>query len=167
MPHKRNPIISERLTGMARLLRGYSQVGLENVALWHERDISHSSAERVALPDASICLHYMLAKLTSVVEGLEVDTERMRANLDGTRGLVFSQAALLGLIDIGLTRDRAYRLVQRHSMSAWEGKGELEELLRDDPELEVTPDQVSDWFSLDRVRRGSEVVFERLAGLTL
>ena len=101
MPHKRNPILSERMTGMARLLRGYAQVGLENVALWHERDISHSSAERVVLPDASIALHYMLVKFNGLVRDLVVDADRMIANLESTRGLVFSQAVLLALIDTG------------------------------------------------------------------
>jgi adenylosuccinate lyase len=167
MPHKRNPILSERLTGMARLLRGYAQVGLENVALWHERDISHSSAERVALPDASICLHYMVVKLTGLIEGLEIDTERMMANLEATRGLVFSQSALLGLVETGLTRDQAYRIVQGHSMSAWEGKGRLDDLLRDDPDLEVLPETVAGWFSLDSLMEGSRVVFDRLAALGL
>ncbi|MGA7098135.1 MAG: adenylosuccinate lyase, partial [Acidimicrobiia bacterium] len=119
MPHKRNPILSERMTGMARLLRGYSQVGLENVALWHERDISHSSAERVVLPDASIALHYMLVKFRGLIHGLVVDTERMESNLQGTKGLIFSQAALLALIQAGMTRDEAYRTVQRNAMAVW------------------------------------------------
>ena len=125
MPHKRNPILSERMTGMARLLRGYAQVGLENVALWHERDISHSSAERVALPDASIVLHYMLVKFTDLVANLVVDEDRMTANLELTQGLVFSQAVLLALVEQGMTRDDAYRLVQRNAMDAWNGKGHL------------------------------------------
>jgi adenylosuccinate lyase len=142
-------------------------VGLENVALWHERDISHSSAERVALPDASICLHYMVVKLTGLIEGLEIDTERMMANLEATRGLVFSQSALLGLVETGLTRDQAYRIVQGHSMRAWEGKGRLDDLLRDDPDLEVPPETVAGWFSLDGLMEGSTVVFDRLAALTL
>ncbi len=120
MPHKRNPILSERMTGMARLLRGYAQVGLENVALWHERDISHSSAERVVLPDASIALHYMLVKFTGLVRDLVVDADRMKSNLESTRGLVFSQAVLLALIDKGMTRDQAYRIVQGHAMTAWD-----------------------------------------------
>ena len=101
MPHKRNPIVSERITGMARLLRGYAQVGLENVALWHERDISHSSAERVILPDACLALDYMLHRFTALVEGLVVDTDRMLANLEATRGLVCSQAVLLALVEAG------------------------------------------------------------------
>jgi adenylosuccinate lyase len=165
MPHKRNPILSERLTGLARLLRGYAQVGLEDVALWHERDISHSSAERVVLPDASICLHYMLVRLTGLIRDLEVDTERMRQNLEATGGLVFSQAALLGLVGNGMTRDEAYRVVQLHAMEAWGGKGSLRDLLAADPHLELSDADLDAWFSLDRVRQGLEVVFERLAAL--
>ena len=120
MPHKRNPIVSERITGMARLLRGYAQVGLENVALWHERDISHSSAERVILPDACLALDYMLHRFTALVEGLVVNTDRMLANLEATRGLVCSQAVLLALVEAGMTRDEAYRVVQENAMKAWE-----------------------------------------------
>ncbi|MFV1960911.1 MAG: adenylosuccinate lyase [Acidimicrobiia bacterium] len=167
MPHKRNPILSERMTGMARLLRGYAQVGLENVALWHERDISHSSAERVVLPDASITLHYMLVKFTGLVDSLVVDRERMSANLEATNGLVFSQAALLSLIESGLTRDDAYRTVQRHAMDAWDGKGHLRDLLAADPDIQIERDFIDTSFSLERVGETSEVVFERLAKLTL
>lgn len=165
MPHKRNPILSERLTGMARLLRGYAQVGLENVALWHERDISHSSAERVALPDASIILHYMLVKAESLVDGLVVDAERMRANLEATRGLVHSQAALLGLVEGGMTRDEAYRVVQSAAMRVWEEGGSLQDLLKTEADL---PDEtVASWFSPDGVIGGAGVVLERLSGLSL
>src|SRR5690606_20730060 len=167
MPHKRNPILSERLTGMARLLRGYSQVGLENVALWHERDISHSSAERVVLPDASITLHYMLTKAQSLIDGLVVDTDRMLANLESTNGLVYSQAALLGLVGAGRTRDEAYRVVQGAAMRVWEGEGALRDLLVSDPELGVDESTVDSWFAAGGVIRGTDVVFERLSGLTL
>jgi adenylosuccinate lyase len=162
MPHKRNPILSERLTGMARLLRGYAQVGLENVALWHERDISHSSAERVVLPDASICLHYMLVKFRGLIAALEVDTVRMGLNLDSTKGLVFSQTALLGLVESGMTRDQAYRIVQRNAMEAWNGSGELKDLLEADPEVDVPSSTIEGWFSKERLLEGTEVVFERL-----
>jgi adenylosuccinate lyase len=165
MPHKRNPILAERLSGMARLLRGYAQVGLEDMALWHERDISHSSAERVALPDASTCLHYMLVKLTGLLESLEVDTDRMRANLEATNGLVFSQAVLLSLIEAGMTRDDAYRVVQRHAMAAWEGKGHLRELLLEDPDVNLQPGDLDACFSPEGVQRGVDVVFERLQAL--
>lgn len=162
MPHKRNPILSERLTGMARLLRGYAQVGLENVALWHERDISHSSAERVVLPDASICLHYMLVKLEGLIRTLEVDVDRINSNLESTAGLVSSQAALLGLIDTGMTRDQAYRIVQRNAMRAWNGEGHLRDLLMADTELDLSADDVDLWFAPEQVLRGSRVVFDRL-----
>ena len=167
MPHKRNPILSERMTGMARLLRGYAQVGVENVALWHERDISHSSSERVVLPDASIALHYMLVKFTGLVEGLVVDVERMRSNLAATRGLVFSQAVLLALVEKGMTRDQAYRLVQGHAMTAWEEGEELRALLGADPEVPLEEDELAVCFSLDRVHDSARVVFDRLAELKL
>jgi adenylosuccinate lyase len=167
MPHKRNPILSERMTGMARLLRGYSQVGLENVALWHERDISHSAAERVVLPDASIILHYMLVKFAELVEGLVVDEERMRTNLESTNGLIFSQALLLTLIESGSSRDAAYRVVQRHAMDAWDGKGHLKDLFAADPEVEIDESQLEACFSLERVSDTSSVVFERLDDLEL
>jgi adenylosuccinate lyase len=165
MPHKRNPILSERLSGMARLLRGYAQVGLEDMALWHERDISHSSAERVALPDASICLHYMLVKAAGLIGSLEIDADRMRANLEATNGLVFSQAVLLRLIESGLTRDQAYRIVQRHAMEAWEGKGHLRDLIVADPDLAIPQASLESCFDLESVQTGVEVVFDRLARL--
>ncbi|MCI0424631.1 MAG: adenylosuccinate lyase [Actinobacteria bacterium] len=166
MPHKRNPILAERLSGMARLLRGYAQVGLEDMALWHERDISHSSAERVALPDASICLHYMLVRLTDLMENLVVDGERMKSNLEGTNGLVFSQAVLLGLVGTGMSRDQAYRVVQRHAMDAWAGKGHLRDLVAADPELDLPGGVLDSWFTMDRVEIGIATVFERLDGLS-
>ncbi len=165
MPHKRNPILSERMTGMARLLRGYAQVGLENVALWHERDISHSSAERVVLPDASIALHYMLVKFNGLIENLVVDEERMLANLESTKGLVFSQAVLLALVESGLGRDEAYRLVQRNAMDAWEGKGHLRDLLHADPDVVLDQSRLGRCFSLERIGETAAPVFERLTGL--
>lgn len=165
MPHKRNPILSERMTGMARLLRGYAQVGLENVALWHERDISHSSAERVALPDASIALHYMLVKFRGLVERLVVDTERMSANLESTNGLVFSQAVLLALVKTGLSREEAYRIVQRNAMEAWNVKGNLRDLLAADPDVGLDEDQLEACFSLQRLLETTSPVFERLESL--
>jgi adenylosuccinate lyase len=120
MPHKRNPIVSERICGIARLLRGYAQVGLENVALWHERDISHSSAERVAFPDACILLDYAQHLAIRVVDGMTVHTDRMRANLEATSGALFSQRALLALVESGLSRDDAYRIVQENAQRAWD-----------------------------------------------
>lgn len=136
MPHKRNPIISERLSGMARLIRGYAVTAMENVALWHERDISHSSAERVILPDATIALDYMLNKLEYLVRTLRVNKERMLANLNMTHGLIHSQQVLLLLTEKGVSRELAYRIVQRNAMAAWEGKGNLKDLLAVDPDVQ-------------------------------
>ncbi len=166
MPHKRNPILSERMTGIARLLRGYAQVGLENVALWHERDISHSSAERVALPDASILLHYMLVKFKGLVEDLVVDTDRMSANLESSNGLVFSQSVLLALVESGMTRDDAYRIVQRNAMATWDGEGNLHDLLAADPEVTLSSDVLTTCFSLERISETAAPVFDRLESLT-
>lgn len=162
MPHKRNPILSERMTGMARLLRGYAQVGLENVALWHERDISHSSAERVVLPDASIALHYMLVKFKDLVANLVVDADRMQKNLESTKGLVFSQAVLLALVESGLSRDEAYRIVQRNAMSAWDDDHQLLDLLLADPDVTLDDEAVRACFSLEKILETSAPVFERL-----
>jgi adenylosuccinate lyase len=167
MPHKRNPILSERMTGMARLLRGYAQVGLEDVALWHERDISHSSAERVVLPDASIVLHYMLVKFAGLVDGLVVDDGRMRANLEATRGLIFSQPVLLALVEKGMTRDDAYRLVQKHAMEAWNSDSHLMDLLGADPEVDLDPKVLAGCFDLERVHESASVVFDRLRDLKI
>ena len=135
MPHKRNPELCERVAGLARTLRGYAGAGLENVALWHERDISHSSVERIVLPDATGLLAYMLHVFTGVMEGLEVYPERMLRNLGATRGLVFSQQALLALIEAGLSREQAYAIVQRHALAAAEGGATLLERLRGDPDV--------------------------------
>ena len=129
MPHKRNPIISERITGLARVLRGYSQVGLENVALWHERDISHSGAERVVLPDATIAIDYMQHLATGVTEGITVHAERMRENLELTHGALFSQRALTALVESGMKRDDAYRLVQESAQRAWDEGTPFQELI--------------------------------------
>ena len=129
MPHKRNPIRTERITGLARVLRGYAQTGLENVALWHERDISHSGAERVILPDATIGLDYMQDLATKVATGMTVRTDRMRENLELTHGALFSQRALTALVESGLTRDEAYRVVQENAQQAWDTGTEFRELL--------------------------------------
>ncbi len=141
MPHKRNPILGERLCGMARLIRGYALVGMENVALWHERDISHSSAERVVLPDATIALDYMLDKLAFVVRTLRVDKAGMLRNLNLTRGLIHSQQVLLLLTEKGVSREDGYRLVQHNAMRAWETGEQLRDLLQKDAEVmqHVTP----------------------------
>jgi adenylosuccinate lyase len=138
MPHKRNPIVSERITGIARLLRGYAQAGLENVALWHERDISHSSVERVALPDATILLDYAQHLAIRVVEGMVVDADRMRANLELTHGALYSQRALLALVEAGRSRDDAYRIVQESAQRAYREGIHLRELLAESaPELDA------------------------------
>jgi adenylosuccinate lyase len=129
MPHKRNPIVTERITGIARLLRGYAQTGLENVALWHERDISHSSAERVTLPDATILLDYAQHLAIRVVEGMVVHQDRMLANLEATHGALYSQRALLALVEAGKTRDEAYRIVQENAQRAWDTGTHFRELL--------------------------------------
>ncbi|HMP72325.1 MAG TPA: adenylosuccinate lyase [Kiritimatiellia bacterium] len=134
MPHKRNPIIGERLSGMARLIRGYAVTAMENVALWHERDISHSSAERVILPDATIALDYMLHKLAVMVRDLTVLPDNMLANLNRTRGLIHSQQVLLLLTEKGASREAGYKIVQRNAMKAWAGEGELKDLLAADPD---------------------------------
>jgi adenylosuccinate lyase len=164
MPHKRNPIVAERICGLARLVRGYAVVGLENVALWHERDISHSSAERVVLPDAFLAVDYMLERFAWLVEGLVVRPERMRANLEATGGLYFSQRLLLALVESGLERDAAYRLVQRHAMRAWDEGLDFRELVRADAEISGRLDIV-DVFDPAAFTRHADVVFARLRGL--
>jgi adenylosuccinate lyase len=164
MPHKRNPILSERICGLARVVRGYAQVGLENVALWHERDISHSSAERVVLPDAFLAVDYMLDRFTWLVEGLLVRRERMRENLEATGGLFFSQRLLLALVDAGLARDAAYRAVQRHAMRAWDEGLDFAELVQGDAEIAGRVD-LSTVFDLDAFVAHVGVVFARLHAL--
>jgi adenylosuccinate lyase len=144
MPHKRNPILAERLCGLARVLRGYSQVGIENIALWHERDISHSGAERVVLPDATIGLDYMQHIATRIVEGMTVHTDRMRENIDLTHGALFSQRALTALVESGMSRDDAYRLVQESAQRAWDEGIDFRELIAEKvPQLDL--DEVFDY----------------------
>jgi adenylosuccinate lyase len=138
MPHKRNPIIAERLCGLARVLRGYAQVGFEDVALWHERDISHSGAERIVLPDATIALDYMQYLAANLVEGMTVHTDRMLKNLELTHGALFSQRALTALVESGMTRDDAYRLVQESAQRAWDEETSFRELIAAKaPQLEL------------------------------
>jgi adenylosuccinate lyase len=164
MPHKRNPKVAERICGLARVVRANAIVGLENVALWHERDISQSSAERVVLPDSFLALDYMLDRFVWIVEGLVVYPERMRRNLDLSHGLHFSHRLLLALVDTGLARDEAYRLVQRHAMHAWDEERPFEELVRADAAVagRVDLDAV---FDLDATLRHVDVVFDRLRAL--
>jgi adenylosuccinate lyase len=164
MPHKRNPIVAERICGLARVVRAAATVGLENVALWHERDISHSSAERVVIPDAFLALDYMLDRFAWLIGGLVVRPERMRRNLESSQGLFFSQRLLLALVDSGLERDEAYRLVQRHALRAWDEEQDFRELVRADRELagRVDLDAV---FDLATYTRHVDTVFERLRAL--
>src|SRR3989440_6253 len=164
MPHKRNPITAERICGLARVVRANATVGLENVALWHERDISHSSAERVVLPDSFLALDYMLDRFTWLVEGLVVRSERMRANLDASHGLYFSQRVLLALVEAGLARDDAYGLVQRHAMRAWDEELDFRELVRADDEIASRIDLES-VFDLGAYTRHVDTVFSRLTSL--
>ena len=164
MPHKQNPIVSERISGLARVLRANAQVGLENVPLWHERDISHSSAERVVLPDSTIALDYMLDRFTWLIEGLVVDAERMMRNLEASHGLVFSGRALLALVEAGMSREDAYEVVQRNALRAWDeglplrgaagGRPRARPALLDEAEL----DRV---FDLDGFLRHVDDVFDR------
>jgi len=164
MPHKRNPIVSERICGLARIVRGFATVGLENVALWHERDISHSSAERIALPDAFLAVDYMLDRFTWLVDGLVVRPERMRANLETTGGLFFSQPLLLALVESGSERDAAYRVVQRHAMRAWDEGLDFRGLVRADAELAQRVD-LDEVFDLSQFTRHVDVVMGRLREL--
>ncbi len=135
MPHKKNPIVCERISGMARLLRGYATTGMENLALWHERDISHSSVERIIIPDATMTLYYMLHKTIQVIQGLVVHPQRMRQNLELTHGLIYSQPVLLKLIEKGLTREEAYRIVQRNALKVWETGTDFPTRLKQDEEV--------------------------------
>jgi len=164
MPHKRNPILSERICGMARLVRGYAVAGLESVALWHERDISHSSAERVVLPDASTALDYMLAKATSLIDTLVVYPERMLENLNATGGLVFSQQLLLALTQAGVSREQSYEWVQRNSMKVWDEGGTLRERALADPDIsaKLSREQIERVFSLDTYTRNVDKIFARV-----
>jgi adenylosuccinate lyase len=168
MPHKRNPVVAERICGLARVVRASAVVGLENVALWHERDISHSSAERVTIPDAFFALDYMLDRFAWLVEGMVVRTEQMRRNLELSRGLYFSQRLLLALVETGLSRDEAYRLVQGHAMRAWEEELDFPELVRADSEIgkRLDPAALDAIFDLGHYTRHVDTIFERLAAIT-
>jgi len=178
MPHKRNPVSAERVTGLARLLRAYAAASLENVALWHERDISHSSVERVILPDATCVLDFMLLEMTRILKGMRVYPNRMRANLALTRGLIFSESVLLALMRKGLTREAAYKIVQRHAMEAWSGNpalrdisgqklrgsGDFKTRLAQDPQVtqRLTPSQLNACFDDNRHLRHVGMIFKRV-----
>jgi adenylosuccinate lyase len=167
MPHKRNPVVAERLCGLARIVRAAAAVSLENVALWHERDISHSSAERIVVPDAFLALDYMLDRFGWLVESLVVDAARMRRNLEASHGLVFSARVLDALVASGLARDDAYRLVQRHALQAWEEEADFRALIESDREIteRLGPDGIAEAFDLDASLRHVDILFERLAVL--
>jgi adenylosuccinate lyase len=164
MPHKRNPILSERICGMARIVRGYAVAGLENVALWHERDISHSSAERVILPDASTALDYMLAKATSLIDNLVVYPERMLENLNATRGLVFSGQLLLALTQSGVSREEAYEWVQRNAMKTWDEGGDFRERVLADADISarLSHEQIEQVFAPAHYLRNVDKIFARV-----
>jgi adenylosuccinate lyase len=163
MPHKRNPWRFETLTGLARVVRGYAVSGLENTVLWHERDISNSSVERIVFPDSTAAVHFMLHRLADLIDSLEVHAERMRANLDSARGLVFSQTVLLALARHGISRQEAYRLVQKHALAAWDEGEHLYDRLAADAELGkvLDPDELVECFDLDRQLRNVDAIFAR------
>ncbi len=164
MPHKRNPIGSEQITGLARLVRGNALAALENVALWHERDISHSSVERVIIPDSFLAVDHMLRRFTSIVAGLGVNVERMRRNLESSRGLVFSGQLLLELTAAGMQREDAYRIVQEHAMQAWKAETDFRQRVSDDPQIRSVMSQAAldDVFNLDRYLGHVDAIFRRV-----
>ena len=168
MPHKRNPVLTENLTGLARMVRAAVVPALENVALWHERDISHSSVERMIAPDATVTLDFALIRLAGVVDNLQVHPEVMQENLDRLHGLIFSQQVLLALIQAGISREEAYDAVQRSAMDAWEGKGKFLELLQADKEVtrHVDADALAKLFDLDFHTKHVDTIFERVFGET-
>jgi len=164
MPHKKNPILSENLTGLARLLRGYCLSSIENIALWHERDISHSSVERVIGPDATTIIDFALARINSVIKGLVVYPENMQKNIDMTKGLWNSQSILLALVEAGISRDEAYRWVQRNALAVWENRGEFKELIMNDPDISPTlgRDAVEGLFDMSHHLAYVDTIFERV-----
>jgi adenylosuccinate lyase len=166
MPHKRNPVLTENLTGLARMVRAYVTPALENVALWHERDISHSSVERYIGPDATITLDFALARATGVVDKLLVYPERMQENLDRTHGLVHSQRVLLALTQAGVSREDSYRLVQRNAMRAWKGEGMLLDLLLGDADVTkaLPREKLEALFDLDYHLKHVDTIFARVFG---
>jgi adenylosuccinate lyase len=167
MPHKRNPVTCEQICGLARVARANAQAAFENIALWHERDISHSSVERVILPDSAILVDYLLARTTWLMKGLRVNVERMRQNLELTKGLIFSGQLLLDLAAAGMLREQAYSLVQRHAMRSWEDGGDFRGAIESDPEIRklLAPEEVAAAFSVDRYLRHVDRIFERVFAL--
>jgi adenylosuccinate lyase len=169
MPHKRNPVVCERVTGLARVIRGHAQTALEDVPLWHERDISHSSAERIIFPDATGLLDFMLKDMAWVMEGLVVFPERMAENLMAYGGIAFSQSVLLALVDAGCARDEAYRIVQRAAAAAWDEDASFRAAVEADPEVtaRLDPETLEALFAPGRSLRNLGGVFERLEGLEI
>ena len=165
MPHKRNPISAETISGLSRVLRGNLQAGMQDVALWHERDISHSSVERVVLPDSSLLAFYVLRRMKRLLDGLQVFPTRMMANLESSYGLVFSQPVLLGLVQAGLSRDEAYRIVQDNAARAWEERTSFRSLLESDPRVTVERAVLDDAFDLHRSTRFAGRACDQLDGL--
>lgn len=163
MPHKRNPMMSERVAGLARVIRGNAVAALENVALWHERDLTHSSVERVIIADSCILLYYMLEKFTAVVSGLLIYEDNMMENINRTRGLVFSQELMLALLGKGLLREEAYRLVQRNAMRSWRERLDFKELILNDPEIMqlITPEELEQVFDLGIYTANVDYIFKR------
>jgi adenylosuccinate lyase len=166
MPHKRNPVTCEQICGLARVVRANVQAAFEDIALWHERDISHSSVERVILPDSTTLADYLLDKTTQLVDKLLVYPERMRRNLELTRGLVFSGQLLLDLAAAGMLREQAYHVVQAHAMRAWEEESDFRAAIEADPEIRVAlkPEQIAEAFSLERQLRNVDKIFARVFG---
>src|SRR5690606_5837202 len=167
MPHKRNPIGSENMTGMARVVRGYMMTAYENVSLWHERDISHSSAERIILPDATIAINYMLNRFGNIVKNLTVFPENMKRNIDKTHGVIFSQRVLLKLIDKGLSREKAYDIVQPKAMEAWETESSFKQLVAQDETISkwLSKEEIEDCFDYTYHLKNVDYIFDRI-GLT-
>jgi adenylosuccinate lyase len=164
MPHKRNPVVSENLTGLARLVRGYASSAMGNVALWHERDISHSSVERVIGPDATILVDFMLVRFIDLINDLVVYPENMKKNLDRLKGLVFSQRVLLELIFRGVKREESYKIVQRAAMKVWKGKADFKTLLLRDKEVleHLKPREVERCFDLKPYLKNVDYIFKRV-----
>ena len=164
MPHKRNPVVSEQICGLARVVRAHAQAALENVALWHERDISHSSVERVVLADSAILTDYLLAKTTWLIDGMRVYPERMRRNLESTRGLIFSGQLLLDLTAAGMLREDAYRVVQNHALRAWENEGDFRSAAESDQQIlyYLSVEKIRQAFSVDRHLAHVDAIFQRV-----
>jgi len=168
MPHKRNPVTSEQICGLARVVRANVQAAFEDIALWHERDISHSSVERVILPDSCILTDYLLAKTDWLIGNMRVNPERMKRNLESTKGLVFSGQLLLDLAASGMLREQAYKIVQGEAMKAWQEEGDFRAAIEADPDVKahLTPDQIAWAFSIERQLKNIDVLFERVFGTT-